>query len=141
MLSNRAIKVAFGLLSSGGTRPPEDWQRAVVEGEPSPQAATAAVWKATLDDVPDADLLDAVRAYLRTPGSTWWPTPGRLRQLAPKREARQIAASVDYPAAYCALTDDEREVILRLADGDDAAWGLDVDELIRWLDEKAEVRA
>lgn len=59
----------------------------------------AADWMALLSDVSDEDLSGAVSAWLRG-ACPFWPTPGQLLELVPRR---RMAAIDDSPTAWFAV--------------------------------------
>ncbi len=42
------------------------------------------------EDLTDDDLAAATRAYLRSPKAGWWPAPGEVLALVPRRQAAAI---------------------------------------------------
>lgn len=69
------VAVAFATFKAAGCRPPAD--HASDEG----LDFALRVWVAVLADLVRDELLELVIAYVRTPGSKWWPTPGQLLAL------------------------------------------------------------
>jgi hypothetical protein len=69
------IAVAFATFKAAGCKPPTD--HASDEG----LDFALRVWTSVLADLEREQLLELVVAYVRTPGSKWWPTPGELLAL------------------------------------------------------------
>jgi len=61
---------------------------------PGPQMVPMMVeaWRDDLAELTDADLATACQAYRRStdPADRWWPTPGRIRALAPAGQAAAL---------------------------------------------------
>lgn len=81
-MTKEAVLQAFLVLERAGVRAPyADAQQA---------EESVATWLLTLGDVPDAALGEAVVEHLRGPKAAFWPRPGELLRLAPRREGRVL---------------------------------------------------
>lgn len=69
------VAIAFATFKAAGCKPPTD--HASDEG----LDFALRVWSGVLADLDREELLELVVAYVRTPGSKWWPTPGELLAL------------------------------------------------------------
>lgn len=102
---------------------------------PGPDVARLMVeaWAEDLAELTDADLIAACSAYRRStdPADRWWPTPGRLRALAPVgRAAAFLGGDADAEKAF----EDFRARMVALAfrpDRDDAERHLDPEDPYR----------
>jgi hypothetical protein len=74
MVTHEGVDAAFTALFLGSVRPPDGWRK----------APAIAFWVANLPPhMTDQQLRDAAIAYTRLPdGNAFWPTPGRLVDLA-----------------------------------------------------------
>ncbi len=75
MINRAAVAMAFATFNAAGCRPPDS--HSTEEG----LDFALRVWCSVLADLDRETLLALVVAYLRTPGSKWWPTPGELLAL------------------------------------------------------------
>jgi hypothetical protein len=92
MATKRGIITAFALLGQGGVHQPQ-----AIRDEPE---ATVSMWHTLLADLSDEDLTAAVMRYLRAPDSQFWPTPGKLLDLAPSRQKAIAANDADSEWGY-----------------------------------------
>jgi hypothetical protein len=75
MIRQSDVAVAFATFNAAGCRPPKSHN--TNEG----LEFALRVWVSVLADLEREDLLELTIAYVRTPGSKWWPTPGELLAL------------------------------------------------------------
>ncbi|MFH1464719.1 MAG: hypothetical protein ABIO70_10065 [Pseudomonadota bacterium] len=125
MITRAHILQLFALLEAGGCRPQPTL------GSDDFLDVAVATWSALLADLEPEELMAAAVAFLRTPDSNWWPTPGRLLSLTPGRAADEID---DAPEAWAlvmrALHDQGRD---RPPPKDWAPFGNPArDEALRW---------
>lgn len=74
-LRRHDVAVAFATFEAAGCRAPAS------HGSDEGLDFALRVWLSVLSDVDRFELLELVIAYVRTPGSKWWPTPGQLLGL------------------------------------------------------------
>lgn len=99
---------------------------------------SADVWRDTLPELSDEQLLAATRAHLRSERSRWWPTPGELLRGLP-REAIEEQPDGDYPGRrWGALADGQRRIAL-LDQAHEELPGADMETVMRRADELAEL--
>lgn len=115
MPTANAILGAFSKLQANGCKPPDLWFVEDKNTRLAAQRAVAETWARLLADVDDDALDAAVVAHLGTAKAQWWPMPGALRQLAPRRQ-RQIAGPSAWMPTYNGLEDWERDRIQHIAD-------------------------
>lgn len=69
------VAIAFATFEAAGCRAPKS------HGSDEGLDFALRVWLSVLSDLTRDDLLELVVAYVRSPGSKWWPTPGELLAL------------------------------------------------------------
>lgn len=96
MADRNALVRAFTLLVAGGCRPPSEWLE--LDTGNSARLATQRVWLELprVQAISEDALLDACRTWLGSDRSRWWPTPGELLALVPRRDAPQLTDRGDW---------------------------------------------
>ena len=74
-LRRHDVAIAFATFEAAGCRAPKS------HGTDEGLDFALRVWLSVLSDVTRQELLELVIAYVRSPGSKWWPTPGELLTL------------------------------------------------------------
>lgn len=82
-ISGTALRETFRVLTAAGFRPPTD------HSDETQLRLAISAWSAAWEHGTDDELRGAAMAFLQT-DAKWWPKPGELRALVPKRERRAV---------------------------------------------------
>lgn len=98
MISPDHIRAAFATLRAVGYPVPAAWVPASAHPRDIRDAQDAAddavrVWRNVLADVDSEELSAALIAWMRSPGAKFWPLPGQVLELIPRRTLAATEAS------------------------------------------------